>query len=261
MKVAYRIDGPEEKPTLVLSSSLGTTNGLWDEQLAVLEPGYRVVRYDHPGHGRSETPAEPITIEALAEDVVELLDRLELERVSFCGLSLGGMVGMALALTAPERVVRLVLCCTAAYLGPPEGWHERARLVRAEGTVTIAEGVLGRWFTERFRAERPAEVTRFREMLEATPREGYARCCEAIASWDARTSLGEIRTPTLVIAGADDVATPPEDGAFLAEAIPAAELVVLPDAAHLANVAQPKLFNRALLGHLSVPTSSEEAAA
>ena len=260
MNLAHVIDGPEMKPVLVLSSSLGTTWELWDAQLGDLTRHFRVLRYDHPGHGNSEAPSSPITVEALVGGVVELLDRLELERVSFCGLSLGGMVGMALALGVSERVDRLALCCTAAFLGPPEGWHERARLVRAGGTGAIAEQVLERWFTQRFRTERPAEVARFLEMLEATPAGGYAACCEAIASWDARASLGAIRAPTLVISGADDVATPPRDGAFLAESIPAAELVILPGAAHLANVEQPELFNRALLGHLSVPTSSEEAA-
>jgi 3-oxoadipate enol-lactonase len=260
MNVAYVIDGPETKPVLVLSSSLGTTWELWNSQLGQLTKHFRVLRYDHPGHGRSETPTRPITVESLAEDVLELLDRLELERISFCGLSLGGMVGMALALEAPERVDRLVLCCTAAYLGPAEGWQERARLVRAGGTAAIADRVLERWFTQRFRDGQAAAVTRFREMLEATPADGYAACCEAIAGWDARAGIGAIRASTLVIAGAEDVATPPEDGAFLAESIPAAELVILPGAAHLANVEQPDAFNRALLGHLSVPTSSEEAA-
>jgi 3-oxoadipate enol-lactonase len=261
MNVAHVVDGPVARPVLVLSSSLGTTWELWDAQLVELARHFRVLRYDHPGHGRSEAPPGPITIEALAGGLVELLDRLELERVSFCGLSLGGMVGMALALEAPERVDRLVLCCTAAYLGPAEGWHDRARLVRAGGTAAIAERVLERWFTERLRTERPAVVSRFREMLQATPREGYAACCEAIASWDARTSLGAIRAPTLVIAGEEDVATPPDDAVFLEGAIPGAGLVVLPGAAHLANVEQPELFNRALLGHFSAPSSSEEVAA
>jgi 3-oxoadipate enol-lactonase len=261
VNVTHLIDGPETKPVLVLSNSLGTTWELWDAQLGDLTRYFRVLRYDHPGHSRSETPSGPISVEALAEGVVELLDRLELERVSFCGLSLGGMVGMALALAAPERVDRLALCCTAAYLGPADGWLERARLVRAGGTAAIAERVLERWFTRRFHDEFPATVRRFREMLEATPPDGYAACCEAIARWDARASVAGIRVPTLVIAGAEDVATPPEDGAVLATSIPAADLAILPGAAHLANVEQPEAFNRALLGHLSVPTNSEEAAA
>jgi 3-oxoadipate enol-lactonase len=255
--LAYRIDGPDTKPPLVLSSSLGTTWELWDEQLPVLEPHFRVIRYDHPGHGRSQIPDSPVTVEALADGVVELLDALYLERVSFCGLSLGGMVGMALALRAPGRVDRLVLCCTAAHLGPAESWLERAQVVRAEGTAAIAERVLGRWFTERFRVERAPTVARFREMLEHTPREGYAACCEAIARWDARADVGAIDAPALVIAGADDIATPPDDAAFIADSMRDATLTILPGAAHLANVGQPALFNRVLLGHLLIPARME----
>jgi 3-oxoadipate enol-lactonase len=255
--LAYRIDGEDANPPLVLASSLGTTWELWDPQLPALVEDFRVVRFDNPGHGRSPLPDARFTVESLADQVVELLDALELERVSFCGLSLGGMVGMALALRAPERLDRLVLCCTAAKLGPVEGWHERARLVRARGTSAIAEAVLGRWFTEGFRDLQPQSVARFREMLESIPAEGYAACCEAIARWDARSNVSAIRTPTLVIAGADDVATPPEDGAFLAGAIRGAELTVLPGAAHLANVEQPALFTQSLLGHLRIPAGTE----
>jgi 3-oxoadipate enol-lactonase len=257
MKLGYRIDGPEGRPPLVLASSLGTTLELWDPQLSSLAEDFQVFRFDHPGHGRSPIPDEPVTVESLADDVVELLDTLELTRVSFCGLSLGGMVGMALALRAAERLDRLVLCCTAAYLGPVEGWHERAGTVRARGTPAIADAVLGRWFTERFRKEHPDVVTRYREVLEGIRPEGYAACCEAIAQWDARSAVGAIHAPTLVISGADDVATPPADGAFLAESIPGADLTILSDCAHLANVEQPALFTRALLGHLRVPAGTE----
>jgi 3-oxoadipate enol-lactonase len=257
VKLAHRIDGSGAKRALVLASSLGTTWELWDPQLPSLAQDFQIVRFDHPGHGRSPIPDAPITVESLADGVVELLDALELERVSFCGLSLGGMVGMALALQAPERLDRLVLCCTAAYLGPAEGWYERARIVRARGTSAIAEAVLGRWFTERFRGENAATAARFQEMLEAIPAEGYAACCEAIAGWDGRVSVNAIRTPTLVISGEGDVATPPEDGTFLAASIPGAELTVLPECAHLANVEQPTLLTRALLGHLRVPAGTE----
>ena len=257
MKVAYRIDGNEAGPPLVLASSLGTTWELWDAQLPSLVEDFRVVRYDHPGHGRSPIPDASLTVESLADGVVELIDALDLERVSFCGLSLGGMVGMALALRAPERVDRLVLCCTAAHLGPVDGWYERAEVVRARGTSAIADAVLGRWFTQRFRDESPVTTARFREMLERTPAEGYAACCEAIARWDARSDVSAIRAPTLVISGDDDVAAPPQDGAFLAGSIPGAELTVLPECAHLANVEQPALFTRALLGHLRVPAGTE----
>jgi 3-oxoadipate enol-lactonase len=257
VKLAYRTDGAAAKPALVLASSLGTTWELWDEQLPSLSRDFRVIRYDHPGHGSSPIPDAPVTVESLAGDIVDLLDALELERVSFCGLSLGGMVGMALALRAPERLDRLVLCCTAAYLGPVDGWYERARVVRARATSAIAAAVVERWFTERFRDESPATVARFRAMLEGISPEGYAVCCEAIGQWDARSDVNAIRTPTLVIAGADDVATPPEDGAFLAESIPGAELTVLPGCAHLANIEQATLFTKTLLGHLCVPAGTE----
>ena len=208
------------------------------------------MRYDHRGHGNSDVPPGPYTVEELAGDVLALLDRLELQRVSFCGLSLGGMVGMALALQAPERIDRLVLCCTSAHLGPPELWSERAALVRAEGPEAIVDAVLGRWFTERFHVEQPDTVARFREMITGTPREGYASCCDAIREWDARERLHTIQTPTLVIAAALDPATPPEHGRLIADAVPGARLVVLAEAAHLANVEQPAAFNEALLGHL-----------
>jgi len=257
MKLGYRIDGPEGRPPLVLAASLGTTLELWDPQLSTLAEDFQVVRFDHPGHGRSPIRDAPVTVESLADDVVELLDTLEFERVSFCGLSLGGMVGMALALRAAERLDRLVLCCTAAYLGPVEGWHERAGIVRARGTSAIANAVLGRWFTERFRAEHPDPVAHCRQMLEGIRPEGYAACCEAIARWDARSEVGAIQAPTLVISGADDVATPPTDGAFLAGSIRGADLTILSDCAHLANVEQPALFTQALLGHLQIHAATE----
>ena len=257
MNLGHRIDGPEGKPPLLLASSLGTTWELWDPQLASLTHDFQVVRFDLPGHGHSRVPDGPITVQSIADGVVELLDALELDRISLCGLSLGGMVGMALALRAPDRLDHLVLCCTAAFLGPVEGWHERARIVRSRGTHAIAEAVLGRWFSERFRDESPDAVARFRAMLEGIPSEGYAACCEAVAHWDARSDVSAIPTPTLVISGKEDIATPPEDGAFLAASISGAELTVLPECAHLANVEQPDLFTEALLGHLRVPTGTE----
>lgn len=256
----YRVEGIEGAPPIVLSPSLGTTLELWDPQLPALGRSFQVIRYDHPGHGGSPELDPPATVEGFAEEVVRLLDELELETVAFCGISLGGMVGMALARIAPDRVDRLVLACTAPHLGPPEGWHERARGVRAGGTATIADAVVARWFAERFLAEQPALVAEHRAMLEETPREGYAKACEAIALWDARTELGGIAAPTLVIAGADDVVAPPQDGAALAEAIPDATLTILSNAAHLANVEQPELFTEALLGFLAGNDASEEAA-
>ena len=255
--IAYRIDGPECAPSLVLSNSLGTTWRLWDAQIPELSRRFRVVRYDHPGHGQSGLPDAPLSVDSMARDVLELLDRIEVARASFCGLSLGGMVGMELALLAPDRIDRLVLACTAARLGPVDGWDERVRAVRAVGLDAISSSSLELFFTPAFLAARRATAERFSRMLMATTLEGYIACCEAIRDWDARERISSIRAPTLVIAGAQDAATTLEHAALLVQRIPFAELVVLESGAHLANVEQAEKFNRLLLGHLVVRSSPQ----
>jgi len=247
MTLDYRLDGPDAADVLVLANSLGTTQELWTRQLPALTKRFRVLTYEHPGHGRSPLPEQPATVEAFTLD---LLDELDLDRVSFCGVSLGGMVGMALALHAPERVERVVLSCTSAYLGPPEGWHDRAHVVRAEGMDAIADTVVGRWFTTQASDDEPELVGRFRSILVSTPPEGYARCCEAIADWDARERIADIAAPVLVVAGADDPATPLEHAELIASRIPGARLRVLERAAHLANVERAEAFTEAVLEHL-----------
>jgi 3-oxoadipate enol-lactonase len=184
----------------------------------------------------------------LGEDLLALADDHGLERFSVCGLSLGGATAMWVAANAPERVERLVLACTSARFGEPEPWLERAATVRGQGLEPIADSVVARWFTLTMS---PEVVARFRCMLVATPAEDYARCCEALAEWDFGDRLPEIAAPTLVIAGADDPATPPEHAELLAERIPDAKLVVLSRAAHLANVEQPEAFSRAVNEHLA----------
>ena len=157
MNLEHRLKGRPDRHVLVLSNSLGTTQRLWDRQLPELTERFRVLTYEHPGHGASQPPARPCTVEALAQGLLALLDELGLNRVSFCGVSLGGMVGMALALEAPERVERLVLACTSAHLGPPEAWAQRAQAVRTDGMEAIADSVVGRWFTPEFFRRRPAD--------------------------------------------------------------------------------------------------------
>lgn len=250
MSLAHRLLGPEAADVLVLSNSLGTTQELWSRQLPALSQRFRVLTYDHPGHGRSFLPREPPTVDAFADDLVALLDELDLDRISFCGVSLGGMVGLALALRNPGRVERLVLSCTSAYLGPPEQWAARARLVRAEGMEAIADAVVGRWFTDELVRDDPETVAHFRSLLTATPPEGYARCCDAIASWDARQRISTITAPVLVVAGADDPAIPVEHAELIASLIPGARLLVLDRAAHLANVEQADAFTTAVIEHL-----------
>ena len=225
---------------VVLAGSLGSTSAMWDAQAAALEPRFAVVRYDYPGHGGA--PLEQVAdIRDLARDILARAPA----RFSFVGLSLGGAVGMRLALDAPERLDRVVLACTSARFGEPVTWEERARLVRAEGVEAVVDAVLERWFTPAF-----PDVGRYRAMFLSTDAESYARCCDALARWDVRDELGRIAAPTLVVSGADDPATPPEHSELLASRIPNARHVVIPGARHLANIECAEDFNDLLLDHL-----------
>lgn len=251
--------GPADAPVLVLGSSLGTTLSMWDGVASVLSGRFRILRFDHRGHGASPVPPGPYQIADLGRDLLALLDRLGLGRVSYCGLSLGGMVGMWLAAYAPERVDRLALCCTSAWLPPAEGWRDRAARVRTGGTVAVADTVLSRWFSAEWAANHPAEVERARAMLLDIPREGYAGCCEAIATMDLREELPRITADTLVVAGGNDVATPPSHGEAIVAALPRARLAVLPRAAHLAAVQEPAAVAALLLHHFESTASRRTA--
>lgn len=249
VEVHVQVEGPEDAPVVVFSPSLGSTLAMWDAQAAALRGHRRVVRYDPRGHGRSPAPRGPYELADLADDVVALLDRLDLPAVDFCGLSLGGMTGMQLAVHHPERIRRLVLCCTAAKL-PPEPWAERAAAVRAAGTASIAGTVVQRWLTPQYAAAHPALVRDLEAMVESASDEGYAECCDAIRRMDLLDSLERVRAPTLVVAGRDDPATPPEHAARIAARIAGARLEVLAPAAHLANLEQAEALTALLLGHL-----------
>jgi 3-oxoadipate enol-lactonase len=228
--------------TIVLSSSLGTTARLWDAQVPSLEAQFDVLH--------AEPQAERgVTMRDLARQVVAQADAAGIERFSFAGISIGGAIGLELALLAPDRLDRLVVACTSAHFGPPAPWQERAAIVRRDGLEAISDAVVSRWFTPAFHAEQPDVVSRFHAELEATRREPYAFLCEALGAYDVRDQLGSIRTPTLAIAGADDLAAPLRYGEEIASGI-GCELVVLPDAAHLANVEQPQAFVTAMLQHL-----------
>jgi len=248
--VAFTVDGPDDAPTVVLSNSLGSTPAMWDPQFPALAERSRVVRYDHRGHGRSPVPPGPYELSDLGADVIELLDRLGLERVQWCGLSLGGMVGMWMAINAPERIDRLVLCCTSARLGPPDMWADRAATVRAQGVDAVADAGIERWLSPAFMQREPEVAARIRAMLAATPAEGYAACCGVIERMDQVPQLGEIRAPTLVIAAEDDPATPPEHGELIAAAVPGARLEIVKDARHLATIEQPEAMTELILSHL-----------
>jgi 3-oxoadipate enol-lactonase len=252
MTLNHRFDGPAEAPVLVLSNSLATDLTAWSANLPAWTSSFRVLRYDQRGHGGSEVPPGPYSLELLGRDVLELLDAAAVDRASFCGLSLGGATGMWVAVNAPNRIERLVLACTSPRFGEPEQWLDRARIVRSEGLEAIADALLGRWFTPRFHREREAVVRRYRAALVGTSAEGYAACCDALAAWDFRDQVGEIAAPTLVIAAAEDPTVPPEQAAQLADAIGGSRLVVLESAAHLANVEQPEAFSAAVSEHLAL---------
>jgi 3-oxoadipate enol-lactonase len=251
VELASTVDGPAGAPTVVLSNSLGSTTAMWDGLLPTLVERLRVVRYDHRGHGSSPVPPGPYALDDLGADVLALLDRLGLSRVHWCGLSLGGMVGMWLAINAPDRIERLVLCCTSAKLGPPEMWSERAATVREAGVEAVADGGIDRWLTPGFREREPERTAAVRAMLVSTPAEGYAGCCAVIERMDLLPELGSVRAPTLVIAAADDPATPPEHGERIASSIPGARFEIVPGARHLATIEQPEAMAELILAHLA----------
>ena len=246
------VEGPEDAPVVVFGGSLGSDVRMWEPQVVpLLERGFRVIRYDTRGHGASPVPPGPYDLDDLGADFLTMLDDLEIERAHLVGLSLGGMTGMWLGVHAPDRIASLVLCCTSAKLGPPQMWADRAATVRAEGTGAVARPGVSRWLTPGYIERHPDRAAFLRAMIAGVPAEGYAACCGAIERMDLLDVLPKITAPTLVIAGADDPATPPEGHAdLIAAGIPGARLEVVADAAHLGNYEQPEEFTRLILGHL-----------
>ncbi len=236
MTIHHVDEGPRDAPVLMLSGSLGSTVDMWRPQLPVLTERFRVIRIDHRGHGGSSVPRGPYRIADLAGDALALLDSLGLGRVAWCGLSMGGCVGMYVASEVPERISRLTLCCTSAYWPDPSVWTDRIAAVESGGTGPIAETVVSRWFTPAFAAAHPDVVADAVEQVAGTPDDGYAACCAALRDFDHRGRLGAITAPTLVIGGAVDPSTPIEPHArTIVEGIPGARLEVV-DAAHLATI-------------------------
>ncbi len=248
------VDG-DTGPVVMLGASLGTDLSLWNDLAADLARDHRVVRFDTRGHGRSPAPEGGYTVEALAADVVALADDLGVDRFAYVGLSLGGAIGQVLALAHPQRLTSLVLASTAPVFGKPATWRERAGLVRRDGLEPLVEPTFARWFTDEFRSSDPAAVSWVRDMFVATPREGYAGCCEALASYDVTDRLGRVAVPTRVVVGAEDPSTTPEVGRSMVAAIRDADLVVIDGAAHIANVARPTEFRSAVREHLAATSA------
>jgi 3-oxoadipate enol-lactonase len=247
--IHVRVDGPQAARVLMLSNSLGTTMDMWDGQLAPFTQHFRLVRYDRRGHGKSGCPEGPYTMERLGRDALALLDGLGLERVSWCGLSMGGMIGQWLGANAPERIERLVLTNTSSYFPDKAAWNERIALVRERGLAAFAGPNMERWFTRKFLERSPEAVAPIRAMFAATPLDGYIACAEAVRDMDHRALLPRIEAPTLVIAGRHDPATPLEANEYISSNVAGAKLTVL-DAAHMSNVEQRDAYTDAVLGFL-----------
>jgi 3-oxoadipate enol-lactonase len=249
LKTHYSYTG-ENEPVLVFSNSLGTNFSMWDPQMEELQHRFRILRYDTRGHGQSSVTTGDYTIEQLGRDVLGLLDSFRLDRVHFCGLSMGGMIGMWLGIHAPNRLHCLVLCNTAARIGTKEIWNTRIETVRKNGMKLVAAAVVERWFTPEFRAHSAKKVVWAQEMVENSPPEGYAACCAAIRDMDQRDMVAQIKAPTLVIYGGSDPVIPIAEAQFLAEQIPGAVKVELA-AAHLSNIEQAGVFTKAVSNFLS----------
>jgi 3-oxoadipate enol-lactonase len=240
-QIHYELSGPQDAPPLVFSNSLGTDLAMWDLQATALSREFRILRYDGRGQGKSSATVGPYSIAQLADDLIQVLDRLDLSAVHFGGLSMGGMVGISIALSAPDRLQRLVLCNTAPKIGTPETWNGRINAVRTGGMAAVVESVLERWFTPNFRTKAPSAIEGTRQMLLRSPGEGYVACCAAVRDMDARDSIANIRVPTLIICGTHDPVTPPQDGQYMLGKIGGALYKELP-AAHLSNIEAAEAF-------------------
>jgi 3-oxoadipate enol-lactonase len=259
VRIAYCLDGSPDKPVLLLSNSIGTDLHMWDAQVREFTEHFRVLRYDARGHGASDAPAGPYSLDRLGRDVLELMDALDLRRAHLLGLSLGGCVAAWLAIHAPERVDRLVLSNTAAYLGPARRWDEAiAEVLAAPDMRTTAETFLHNWFPARLLQAGDPVVEKFRRTLLATPRAGIAGAWAAVRDADLRRTLALIGNPTLVIAGGNDTVTSARHGEEIAGSVPGARLRILPTV-HLSNIELPEEFMAAVLPFLTAPASAEPA--
>ncbi len=247
-RLAYRIEGRtlEDAPVVVMLHSLGLDLRMWDEQAAALSRRFRVIRYDCRGHGASDVPGEPVSIEQLGGDLLALLDHLDVRRAHLCGLSLGGVIALWTAAHHPERVDRAVFANTGARIGTEQSWDERIRAVREGGMAAIRDAVLARFLGEEFRRAHPGQTSAVGQMLDETSAEGYLAICEALRSSDLSLDVASIRAASLIIAGELDVSTPPALGEALHAAIRGSALTILRGAAHLSNVEQSDAFTSAI---------------
>jgi 3-oxoadipate enol-lactonase len=244
----YELHGKAGAPWLAFSHSLACNLRMWDDQVAALKDRFRILVYDTRGHGGSSAPAGPYTLEMLADDLRALLSHLDIQRLHFVGLSMGGMIGQTFALKYPGILTSLTLADTTSRY-PAEAaplWQERIRTVESKGMQPLVQATLERWFTEGFRKSQPDKARRIGESILATPPAGYAGCCHAIPKINTTARLKEIKCRALVICGEQDAGTPPAMAREIHENLPGSQLAMIPQAAHLSNLEQPEAFNRVL---------------
>jgi 3-oxoadipate enol-lactonase len=243
-EINYEMHGKQGSSWLILSHSLACSTRMWDPQVAAFKDRYCIVNYDMRGHGKSAVPAGPYTLDMLADDVLGLMKHLDIERATFVGLSIGGMIGQTLALRQTKRFDKMVLADTS-HTQPPEAikqWEERIRVAQSQGMTALVPSTLERWFTPSFRESPPAK--KIAQLIESTPVAGYVGCGQAIMKLNTTARLKEIKLPVLAIAGEADPSAP--GTRHIGETVPGAKLVMIPQAAHIANVEQAEAFNRAL---------------
>lgn len=243
--IFYLAEGNPDNPGIVLSNSLGTDHGMWQAQADALVKDFFVIRYDTRGHGQSASPKGPYQLQQLGQDVMALLDFLHIEKTHFCGISMGGVIGQWLGIYAPERLKKLVVANTAAKVGSTDGWIIRAKAVRAEGLDTIADSAASRWFSPSFVNSQPSIISKLVAHLRSENAEGYASCCEALATADLREEIHAIPNSTLIIAGQYDSVTTESDAVLMHQKIKDSKMVALP-ASHISNIEAEKLFTQVL---------------
>ncbi len=249
-RLAYQVDGPVNAPTLVFINSIGTNLHMWDSQVERLSHVLRIVRYDCRGHGASDAPAGPYTIEQLGNDLLALLDTLQIEQANICGLSLGGVIALWFAIEHPHRVARAIFANTAARIGTTQSWDVRIEAVKKGGMAAILDTVLARFLSANFRQHHPEMVQKISNMIEVTNPVGYIGACEALREADLRAKIHDIHTPSLIMAGALDESTPPSQSRELNAAIHGSQLTIFDEVAHLSNIERPDEFSELVLSFI-----------